>query len=411
MPVLKTQADLLTLPSLQRGVIEVLITRGARPLLERLSFKSFEGSSHNFNAEVSLPTDHSSRDPYGTTIPTGVGTRQRISVESGMLARNADTAKIDVIGKSDINNQRANDLILASKKLADDLTYMFVNGVHIDAGTDFNLKGLEYWLDFYNGTFTEQEVFGTDTGLVSGVKQNLSLRMVDDLLSRNKGEEFDTIYSDRQTMVTFMNLYNLAGGNTGAMFMDPNFGKGSAMVFMYRGKPWYVLDHAGAAKVSSGNGGITSGAAALVVDMTAATGDPHFPGFTSLDVGRTITVTGAGSAGATLSTTISAVTAVNAATLAANASTTVTDGTVTVSATNVIYAVRHDEEDGLCAIYHQNRGIPANPGQYFGPIAGFDAEDLGLLEASPMYRTRIDWFGNFVVQSPFAIARLSHFVA
>jgi hypothetical protein len=410
MPLLSAQANLLTLPSLQRGVVEVLITRGARALMERLNFKSFEGSSYDFNAEVSLPTGHSSRDPYGTTIPDGNGTRQRISVESAMLIRNADTAKIDVVGKSDLNNQRAGDLIMASKKLAEDFTYMFVNGVHIDAATDFNLKGLEYWIDFYNGSFTEQEVYGTDTGAATGTKQNLSLRMVDDLLSRNKGYEFDTIYSDRATMVSFMNLYNLAGGNTGAIFMDPMFGK-SAISFMYRGKPWYILDAAGAAKVSSGNGAITNGDATLVVDMTSATGDPHFPGFTNLDIGRTISVPGAGAAAATLTTTIASINAVNSVELAATASTTVSDASVTVAATNVIYAVRHDEEDGVCAVYHQNRGVPADAGRYFGPIAGFDAEDLGLLEAAPRYRTRLDWYGNFVVGSPFSVARLSHFIA
>jgi hypothetical protein len=180
---------------------------------------------------------------------------------------------------------------------------------------------------------------------------------------------------------------------------------------MYRGKPWYILDAAGAAKVSSGNASITNGAAILTVDMTSATGDPHFPGFTSLDVGRAVSIPGAGAAAATLSTTIVSVTNNTTAVVATNASTTVTDASITVAATNVIYAVRHDEEDGVCAVYHQNRGIPANPGQYFGPIAGFDAEDLGLLEASPMYRTRLDWFGNFVVASPFAVARLSHFIA
>lgn len=411
MPVLKAQADLLTQASLQRGVIEVLITRGAKALLESLTFKSFEGDSYAFNAEATLPTGHSSRDPYGTTIPTGVGTRQRIAVEAAMLIRNADTAKIDVVGKSNMNNQRAQDLMLASKKLASDLTYSFINGIHIDAGTDYNLKGLEYWIDFYNGTYTEQEVYGTDTELVTGTAQNLSLRMVDDLLSRQKGDEFDVIYSDRQTLVTFMNLYNLAGGNTATIFMDPMFGKGSAMTFMYRGKPWYVLDDAGAAKVSSGNGAITSGDATLTVDMTAATGDPHFPGFSNLDIGRTISVPGAGSAAATLTTTIASINAVNSVELAAAASTTVSDASVTVAATNVIYAVRYDEEDGVTALYHTNRGVPANAGEYYGPIAGFDAEDMGLLESSPFYRTRLDWFGNFVVQSPFAVARLSHFVA
>ncbi len=411
MPTLKAQADLLTHVSLQRGVIEVLITRGARALLEALSFKSFEGDSYGFNAEVSLPTGNSSRDPYGSTIPSGVGTRQRIAVESAMLIRNADTAKIDVVGKSNINNARTNDLMLASKKLASDFTYSFINDVHIDGGSDFNLKGLEYWIDFYNATFTEQEVYGTNDGTATGTKLNLSLRMVDDLLSRQKGDEFDVIYSDRATMVTFTNLYNLAGGNTATIFMDPNFGKGSAAVFMYRGKPWYIMDDVGAAKVSNGNGAVSSSDATLVVDMTSATGDPHFPGFTNLDIGRSITVAGAGAAAADLTTTILSVTSTNTVELAVNASTTVSDAIVTVAATNAIYAVRYDEEDGATSIYHQNRGVPANAGEFYGPIAGFDAEDLGLLESSPFYRTRLDWYGNFVVQSPYAVARLSHFTA
>lgn len=409
MPILKDQADILTNPSLQRGVIEVLITRGARPLLEQLPFKSFEGSAYAFNAEVTLPTGHSSRDPYGSTIPGGAGARQRISVESGMLARNADTAKIDVIGKSDINNLRMQDLIISSKKLAEDLTFMFVNGVHNDAGTDFNLKGLEYWLDFYNGSFPEQLVYGTDDGLVTGTKQNLSLRMVDDLLSRKKGDEFQAIYSDRATMVTFMNLYNLAGGNTGQIFMDQNFGHTSA-VFAYRGKPWYVLDPAGAVKTATGAASITTATTTLDIDMTA-TGDQHFPGFTSLDVGRAITIVGAGPAAANLVTTIASVTDIDTVEVTDAASTTVTTEDVTVDATNVIYVCRFDEDDGISALYHSNRGVPANAGEFYGPIAGFDAEDIGLLESAPMLRTRLDWFGNFTVQSPYAEARLSHFIA
>ena len=411
MPTLKAQADILTHVSLQRGVIEVLITRGARALLEALPFKSFEGDSYGFNAETALPTGNSSRDPYGSTIPGGVGTRQRIAVESAMLIRNADTAKIDVVGKSNINNARANDLMLASKKLASDFTYSFINDIHVDGGTDFNLKGLEYWIDFWNGSFTEQEVYGTDDETATGTAQNLSLRMVDDLLSRQKGDEFDVIYSDRATMVTFTNLYNLAGGNTATIFMDPNFGKGSAAVFMYRGKPWYVMDDVGAAKTSSGNGAITASDATLTVDMSSATGDPHFPGFSNLDIGRAITVPGAGAAAADLVTTIASINSVSSVELAVNASTTVSDASVSLAAVNAIYAVRYDEEDGVSSIYHQNRGVPANAGQHYGPIAGFDAEDLGLLEASPFYRTRLDWYGNFVGQSPFAIARLSHYVA
>ena len=409
MPVLKAQADILTNTSLQRGVIEVLITRGAAPVIEQMPFKAFEGSAYAFNAELTLPTDHSSRDPYGSTIPGGVGTRQRISVESGMLARNADTAKLDVVGKSDINDQRANDILLASKKLADDLVYAVVNEIHDDSGTDFNLKGWEYWLSFYGSSFTEQIVYGTDDGLSTGTAQNLSLRMVDDLLSRKKGDEFDAIYSDRESMITFMNLYNLAGGNTAPIFMSDNFGQSSA-VFAYRGKPWYVLDHAGGVKTTAASDA-TATDATLTVDRTSATGDPHFPGFSSLDVGRTITVTGAGTAGGLHTTTIASVTDDGEVEMTDVAVTTSANATLTIAATRVIYAIRFGEEDGFTAIYHTNRGIPANAGVHYGPIAGFDAEDLGILESAPTYRTRLDWFGNFVNHNPYAIARLSHFLA
>lgn len=394
MPLLATEADKLTLPSLQRGVIEVIITRGARELLLQLPFKRFEGDSYAFNREKTLPTDKSARDPYGTSIPGGVGTRERVAVASGMLARNADTAKIDVIGKSNINNQRANDIIMAAKALARDFVEQFISGM----GDSYNLKGLEYWLDVYDTEFTEQKVFADDAGDGTGTAQNLSLNLLDDLLTRWKGEGFDVIYSDRETYVEVMDLLNAAGGNVAAMFMTDNYGQ---PFFAYRGTRWYVLDAVGAEKTATaGAWDLTGGASEKLVTVSEVA-DPYFVGFSDLDLGRSVTVDG---------TDVGVITAIiderNVTTDGVAGDDT---GAVVVAATHAIYACRFDEEDGVTAIYHSNRGVPQNAGKYYGPIAGFDAENIGLLESSPIYRTRIDWFGNYVQQSPYAVARLSHY--
>ncbi len=44
-PVAMPTGALLTVPSLQRGVIQVIRERGAKPLLDSLPFKKFEGGA------------------------------------------------------------------------------------------------------------------------------------------------------------------------------------------------------------------------------------------------------------------------------------------------------------------------------------------------------------------------------
>jgi hypothetical protein len=85
--------------------------------------------------------------------------------------------------------------------------------------------------------------------------------------------------------------------------------------------------------------------------------------------------------------------------------------TLELDKTNAMYGVRYDTMDGATAFYHQNMGVPANPGeQYQGPIAGFNVTNMDR-ERTGMRAllSQIDWFGDFAVQSPYAIARLSHY--
>ena len=403
MPILKVEADKISNDSLQKGVVEVIIERGARELLQYLPFKGFEGRAYAFNMEKTLPTGSSARDPYGTTaLPDGVGTRERISVETGMLSRNADTAKIDVIGKSDVNDARYQDTVLAAKKLAADFMEQFISG----KGSRWNMRGLEYWGDYYptvNADYGDMLVYNTNTGLSSGTKAALALTDLDNLLSLYKGDRFQMIASDRQTYVAYRNLLIAAGGNIANMFMKNNFGES---IPAYDGIPWLILDPVGQAKAGADADYDHTGGASERLMTVDVTSDPYWIGFSSLDVGRQVTFSGA--ATGTIETIVSE-TAVTFTT-GDNPGSDVSAESFTVAKTNAIYALRFDEQDGVTAVNHSNQGGAAAPtGDYYGPIGGFDAEDLGILEGLNNYRTRLSWFGNIVNHNPHAMARLSHY--
>lgn len=426
MPTLDYEANLLTNPSLQRGVIETIFDRGDRDLFMLLGFKPFEGSSYDWVLEKTLPGGNSARNPYACGLPEGVGSRSRPTSRAGALIRNADTAKIDVIGKSDWNDLHAEDIELAAKALARDFRTEFILGDDSwNDGYGYHLGGLEAFLRKYAGNyqsnslvlgdfgdFREQKLFATTgagvAGTPYGTAANLSFETLYDLVSRYKGEGFDVLFVNRRTSVEIMTLLSVAGGNVACHMMNERFG---CNMFHFDGIPIVVLDVVGQGKRTSDDALAASAAAAtgtpdtLTIDPAL---DPYWYGFTDIDIGTTFSlvdvtgaVTGAGS--------------IDDVTGPYGAEITLTTGTAPVSGSfvqtdyNVIYAVRFDEVDGFSAIYHQNRGVPANAGEYTGPIAGFDAEELNLLEDCPKYRTRLDWYGNFVSHSPYSVARLSHF--
>jgi hypothetical protein len=393
MPTLKAQANLLTNPSLQSGIIEVLIDRGARELMAVLPFKSFSGSTYDFNLEEEIGTGNSAQDPYGVNnIPNAGGKNRRVAVPSIMMIRNADVPEIDVVGKSDVNDIRADKIEKQAKKLAKDFLFQFINARVDETETyaSYNMRGLEHWLDKYLALgFTEQAKYNTNTGLVGGTRQNLSLNSLDDLISRYKDEQFDVLYTDRETFVYIKGLLNAAGGNTAAMLMNEKFGMS---MLHYDGVPIAVVDAVGASK---------TWASATIAGTTITVTDPAFLGFSSLDVGRSITQIGGTSTIATVVNTHQVTVAV---------ATGMGAGAGSVAKTSALYAVRFGELDAVSAVFHEGRGVPARAGDYYGPIAGFDAVDMDMLEDSPRLRTRITWYGNTVVQSPYAIARLSHYL-
>jgi hypothetical protein len=333
--------------------------------------------------------------------------------------RNADTAKIDRRVKSDIHMLHAEDIKMAAKRLMSDFRMQLIHGL----GAAPNLNGFDYFLDLYAGSwasgayvpatdfgsaYSERKMFSTSDDSPLGTKKLLDLPIIEDFVSNYKGEGYEVIYSDRRTAVELKNILNAAPGNTAEMIMDERFGK---PVMSYSGIPWVVLDSVGQEKVSDeGLAASVSLAATGILTVNTAV-DPYFIGFSDLDVGRTWELydtprSSGGSviASGTMTDFLTTYTIDTDATGSA-----VGPGYLYVAATPVIYAGRFDETDGITAIFGRSEAPAPDAGEYEGPVAGFEAEELGILEASPFYRTRLDWIGNFVVQNPYAIARLSHY--
>lgn len=389
---LEDQADLLTNPSLQRSMVRTIKDRGARELMAQLPFKSFVGSSYDFTIEDSVGTGNSARDPYAeNNIPTGGGKNKRISVGTTMLIRNAITPKIDIVGKSDYFAQREDDFEKEAKKLGRDYFQQFFNGLIDDSGTHegYNLRGLQYW--FKKHDRSQQTFYATDDATLTGAAQSLSYTHLDELLSRQRGEPFDVIYMDRETSIAFRSLLNQMPGNIAGMMMQDTFGRN---MLHYDGTPIVVTDAVSMDKPIS-----DADVSGTTVTVQAA----DFLGFSEEVVGEDITL--GGETGQVASVT-------DTHTVEITTGTDISDGTGLtgkVEQQPAIYAGRMDPTDGICGVYHENRGVPADAGEYYGPIAGFDANDQGLLESSPRYQTRLDHYGQVVVHDPEAQARVLGF--
>ena len=247
--------------------------------------------------------------------------------------------------------------------------------------------------------FPEQFVYGTADGTESGASEALSLGHMDDLLSRQKGDPFQVMYMNRETWVAYKGVLNAQPGNTASMIMNELFGMN---MLHHDGTPIVMNDAVGM--------DLDIGAAAISTDAVASdtvtVTDPGFLGFRDLNVGETITL--GGETAEVVSITDTHTVKVDPGSASGGWSNG-TDLSGKVEQQNAVYACRFDAVDGISAVYHQNRGVPANPGEYYGPVAGFDAEDLGLERDKQAYQTRLDAFLQNVVHDPRAVARLSGF--
>lgn len=438
--LLKTIADKLDTESLQAGIVETIIDKGARNVIGVLPFDSFTGASYDYNLEKSLPTDDSAESPYGDDIASGVGEPERVSLDVAMLARDVKTPIVNDRGKSTINNQRARDIQSGAKKMARDFIRHHVgatgfgvslNGFEkflLDYAGDVHADGTRAYNGYLGANFVQkpgQKVFHTDDGFPGGTTQQLDSEVLRNFLNLAGDDDFDMLWVDEETYVQIQLIVEGMPGNWADHVMDENFGR---PVLTFNGVGIMKLDAVGEAKTAlnvavDGDGSSTYDGTITVKNDTAANdGHNKFHGWTDADIGRSFTLYDSG--GSAISNGTGTIADVDETDTSPRAVVDVTwtgtapadqahsDGSyVVLDKTNLIYGLRYDSLDGATAFYHETMGAPANAGpQYQGPIAGFNATNMDR-ERSGMRAllTQLDWFGNFAIKSPYAVARLSHF--
>jgi hypothetical protein len=198
-------------------------------------------------------------------------------------------------------------------------------------------------------------------------------------------------------MNAFRGILNDMPGNTAEMVMVEKFGK---PVLMYDGIPFVTLDAVEADKVVG-----ASKWAIATNAITYDTLDNAFRGFSQSDLGKTI------SEETSATSTVATWTDCDSISVASGTGFTDTE-TLTLDGDSVplIYAVYMDEEEGVAAVYHRNLGdMAASMGDHYGPLGGFSANEIGLLQGPDIFRARLSWYGNIASQSPYAIARMRNF--
>jgi hypothetical protein len=432
---LQVRYSKFALPSLKAGFVDALWERGAARLTGSIQFTPFKGDGYKYNVEKEKPGLSAARNPYSYDAPPGgVGDFHNVIVKAGQLVRDFDTPVYAQSILTSDNDQLAINAKMAARKMSDEVLFQMMHG---DGSwqdeTGVNLCGFDWYLDnyaghkmtggyaakYYSPEFAETKFFATTSGNpdhVAANQQTFSQTMVDDLISRVKAEDGSGVFliSRRRPWIEFKRLLNASGGNTAQMLINDR------MVNAWDSHPWIVSDTVGKEKSSAAGGSLLTGSLSTLT--VASTGADVFIGFSDLDVGRVVTVTGAN---------FSAAGGHSASGLAANqtriatvisrtqvgvqfaAGAQVTGAAVTVLAKdNVIYAVTPQLVQAIYAGDNSASESTYNndAGEYYGTIAGFDILDLGMLQAGgAINRHRALWQGNFVVEQPFSLARISDF--
>lgn len=453
MPYLSDEARTLTEDRLIAGVADTFLQQRFATLAGRLPFVSTENSGNNWVIETGRPSGTSAHNPYSTNVASGTGARQKIEVDTGQLARNADTPMKDINSGGPEHENRAVYRGSAAKRLAYDFEDEMINGM----GLDPHVHGLEYFLTKYAGfarpngnhaqmnssdpLFEHRKVFWADNpntgdfvythppepGNSNHSRLPFSMEALDELIDRDGGMMWDALLTTRQGWKWIRQLYRLQGNDEMEIYFDEDFGQ---RVFAYEGIPIMRLDHSledvdnvgvGAAKHArpDNNYGVTVSSGSNVELTVADPGtdaDDDFKGFNDLDVGRTITLDPDGSGNGSETATIVAVKDRRTVDLD-SVSNSHTDEDATVGREPaVIYAIKFgmDTQTGFNALYNPVQADDDNlsPGGTAQSIVGFRAKDVGELQDGGRFkRDKLDWYGTFSARSIHSLARLSHFDA
>lgn len=436
MPLLfQEQAERLKLSDsvLESGIVQTFHQFGFRSLVQKIPFVPGEGKTITWNVEKSMHSGSSIQNPNSSVISSGQSQYDEVSVSLKMLARDADVSLMDMAVHSNTNDQQRTKLFNSSKALAFDFGDVMLNGCGIGhtphglayfqarfggfAQTDGSVEVLDpdyvnrrdRKVFFHDGdsSYERPPIPGTDDALP------LTLGLLDDVITRDDGENFDCLVTNRTTRNWIKHLMRVeSGGLTPYMIMEEDFGE---QMLAYEGVPIIRNDDVGNEKFGIGGSfGATVSGTDLTVQTPAGGSDDTdaWLGFTDADVGRTIYLGSLDDTGE--AATIVEVGGFREVTLDG----TLSDGPYAnadfyMPPTSMMQLIKFGEEDGFQACYAPNLASNVVPPQYPNatPIAGFIVDRYGMIQQGRGSKDQLTWIGTFKQKSTWASVRVTHYAA
>ncbi|MCC6224709.1 MAG: phage major capsid protein [Thermoleophilia bacterium] len=223
MPVLLSESAKLTLDQLQLGVIETIIEES--PMAGVMPFIQVEGNSHKYNQELSPGT--AQFYAVNATWSEGAATFTQKTANLAILGRDADVDNFIQRTRSNMQNQRAIQTVMAAKSVARKWESTVIYG---DTSTDANaFDGLAKLMP---STGSSGQVITPAAG--GGA---LTLVLLDQLIDLVKGGKPDVLLMSKRTRRKLKSL--LAAS---AHYVESGSSEFGRQVMFYDGIPVYVSD-------------------------------------------------------------------------------------------------------------------------------------------------------------------------
>lgn len=206
MPLLRVEAEKLSLPEMEAGIIEEILDLDETFAL--LPFVGVDGKAYLYNREGTL--GGASWIDVNTDIPQSAATFQEVTAKLRILAGDVDVDKFLDTTMSNVNDQVAVQLAAKAKGVAREFSNVFVSG---DSATD-PLK--------FDGLAKLVTAGQTLTAGANGAA--ISLSMLDELKDMIP-LGVDCFVMRKGTWRAIKQLMRAAGGTTPEMIQLENFGK------------------------------------------------------------------------------------------------------------------------------------------------------------------------------------------
>lgn len=263
MALLLSEAAKLSNDVLQRGVIETVVKDS--PMLQMLPFMTIEGNSYKYTQENTL----GSADFYAVNSPwsESASTFTQQSAGLAILGGDADVDNFLQRTASNVQDQRAVQVVKKAKAVAQKFEETFISGSTVMDGNSFNgIKNL----------ITNSDQIAS-AGANGG---SLTVTMLDDLIDRVKGGKPDILLMSKRSRRKLKSLLSAS-----AHYVERGESAFGRQVMMYDGIPVEVSDYI-PDNETQGSSNVCSAVYALSFGAEEALSGLQNGGIEAVDIGQ-----------------------------------------------------------------------------------------------------------------------------